>query len=176
MTEPIIIKKTYKINNDCIAHLQHCCDEHYQTCPDFSKEEQERSKQEFDFLESLKKTNSFDIYFVKELPKDADVKNKIYCVNNDKYNSNSPTKHDLFNTILGYFYFFEDAWNKNMSKNDLEYYSWSSKKSLLDSIRLINTLQFNVPFSRNKRYLNDLEQWVNIGDLDQKIVVTYHSI
>ena len=32
-----MIKKTYQINNDCIEQLQHCCDEHYQTCPDFSK-------------------------------------------------------------------------------------------------------------------------------------------
>ena len=34
-----MITKTYKINNDCIKQLQHCCDEHYQTCEDFTKEE-----------------------------------------------------------------------------------------------------------------------------------------
>ena len=62
-----------------------------------------------------------------------------------------------------------------MSKSDREYYCWSSKKSLLDSIKLIDTLQYNIPISRNKRYLNDLEKWVNIGNLDEKIVVTYHS-
>ena len=39
------IKKTYEINNDCIEQLQHCCDEHYQTCPDFSEEEQEEGSE-----------------------------------------------------------------------------------------------------------------------------------
>ena len=169
------IKKTYEINNDCIEQLQHCCDEHYQTCPDFSEEEQERARLEYLWLEDLKKTNSFDIYFVKKLPDNADLKNKIYCVNNDKYNVHRPTTHEIFNDVLKYFYFFEDAWNKNMNKEGLDYYHWSSKKSLLDSIKLINTLQDNIPISKNKRYLNDLEKWVNTGDLEEKIVVTYHS-
>ena len=169
------IKKTYEINNDCIEHLQHCCDEHYQTCPDFSKEEQERARLEYLWLEDLKKKNSFDIYFVKKLPDNADLKNKIYCVNNDKYNVHRPTTHEIFNDVLKYFFFFEDAWNKNMNKEGLDYYHWSSKKSLLDSIKLINTLQDNIPISKNKRYLNDLEKWVNTGDLEEKIVVTYHS-
>ena len=86
-----------------------------------------------------------------------------------------PTTHEIFNDVLKYFFFFEDAWNKNMNKEGLDYYHWSSKKSLLDSIKLINTLQDNIPISKNKRYLNDLEKWVNTGDLEEKIVVTYHS-
>ena len=32
------INKSYNINNDCIEQLQHCCDDHYQTCEDFTEE------------------------------------------------------------------------------------------------------------------------------------------
>ena len=72
-----MIKKTYKINNDCINQLQHCCDEHYQTCEDFTKDENKEYVKIFDWLENLKSTNEIVIYYVDKLPKNADTKKDI---------------------------------------------------------------------------------------------------
>ena len=46
------ITKKYNINNDCIGQLQHCCDEHYQTCEDFTEEDRQSYVKIFDWLDS----------------------------------------------------------------------------------------------------------------------------
>lgn len=160
------IKKTYKINNDCIEQLQHCCDDHYQTCEDFTKEEQEHYIKVFNWLEGLKKTNEIIINYVKFIPDNADIEKNIYVMHQD----DQFVTHDIFESILSYFGQYEDCWKKNISKDKLKYFGWSSKKSLLDSIKLWQDLCIGKKINRGQRQDSDINNWRYTGQLEKPLI------
>ncbi len=166
------IKKTYKINNDCIKQLQHCCDDHYQTCEDFSKKEQQHYKRVFDWLEGLKKTNEIVIHYVDFIPENVDIEKNIYVM----FESNTITSNIIFDSVLGYFGQYEDCWNKNMSKDQLKYYGWSSKKSLLDSLKLWQVLDCGKKINKSQIQDSDINNWSHTGQLEKPMIWNTTSI
>ena len=168
------ITKKYNINNDCIEQLQHCCDEHYQTCEDFTEEDRQSYVKIFDWLEKLKSTNEIVIHYVHKLPDDADTEKDIYVIANNwtSVNEGNRTKHNIFNDVLSYFGQYEMCWDKKIPKDKLKYYGWSSRKSLLDSFKLWETLEIGRPISRSSGYVSDLENWTSSGDLKETIYQT----
>ena len=168
-----MITKTYKINNDCIGQLQHCCDEHYQICEDFTKEENQEYVKIFDWLENLKSTNEIVIYYVDKLPENADTKKDIYVLANSKQGNRDKTEHNIFNDVLDYFGQYEECWNKKLQGDQLKHYGWSSKKSLLDSFKLWEILELGRPINKSSGYVSDIDNWVDAGSLKDCI---YHSM
>ena len=166
----MLIKK-YLINNDCIEQLQHCCDEHYQTCEDFTEEDRQSYVKIFDWLEKLKSTNEIVIHYVDKLPNNADTEKDIYVIANKWTSVDNRTEHNIFNDVLGYFGQYEMCWDKKIPKDKLKYYGWSSRKSLLDSFKLWETLEIGRPISRSSGYVSDLENWTSSGNLKETI---YH--
>ena len=64
------------------------------------------------------------------------------------------------------------SWDKKIPKDKLKYYGWSSRKSLLDSFKLWETLEIGRPISRSSGYVSDLENWTSSGDLKETIYQT----
>tara|TARA_R100000935_G_scaffold9794_1_gene19734 strand:- start:472 stop:984 length:513 start_codon:yes stop_codon:yes gene_type:complete len=168
----MLIKK-YLINNDCIKQLQNCCDEHYQTCEDFTEEDRQSYVKIFDWLEKLKSTNEIVIHYVDKLPDNADTEKDIYVLANKWTSVHNRTEHNIFNDVLSYFGQYEMPWDKKIPKDKLKNYGWSSRKSLLDSFKLWETLEIGRPISRSSGYVSDLENWTSSGSLKETI---YHTM
>lgn len=168
------ITKKYNINNDCIGQLQYCCDEHYQTCEDFTEEDRQSYVKIFDWLEKLKSTNEIVIHYVDKLPDDADIEKDIYVLEQtiSEKSERKRTRHNIFNEVLSYFGQDEMCWDKKIPKDKLKYFGWSSRKSLLDSFKLWETLEIGRPISRSSGYVSDLENWNSSGDLKETIYQT----
>ena len=166
-----MIFKEYKFNNDFINCLQDRCGEHYWICDTFTEEEQKESQKDWNWLENLKKTNIIKIHYVEELPNNANLEENIYCLYNSK--KKQLTYHDLFNRVLNYFNEVStDSFDKKMLKEQLEFYGWSSRKSLLEANKYMDLLYCNTRITKTTYYLNDLELWIDTGQFEQQSLVT----
>lgn len=170
------VTKEYFLSENYLKFTSMSCDEPYQNgeFEDYTLEEREQKKRDYDFIQKLIKQKKIIIHYVDELPKTFDKENDIYILNDWKCGMPSseminPTTNICFNNFLDYI---DDTdsfmFGLGESKETLNINGYKNKSQWQKDLRTIKNLWWGTPKGRNQHWVSDIQQWKEIGAFLEK--------
>jgi hypothetical protein len=190
------VTKEYFLSENFLRFTQMSCDEPYQNgeFEDYTLEEREQKKRDYDFIQKLIKQKKIIIHYVSELPKTFDKENDIYILNDwtDGMPSSRediiPSTNKCFNNFLDYIDDTENfIFGLGGSKETLNDNGYKNKSQWQKDLKTIKNLWWGTPKGRNQEWASDIQQWKELCCFPEKctteasygrgwILATYHFI